>query len=307
MKQINIAIIGLDSPHTIEFSRRMQAPHCPSLQLVDGMCVTSVFRSASLFATEKVQDERQSELEAFGISVTTNFLTAVEECDAIMILLNDPATHFTYFEKCVTLGKPIFVDKPLADTLAHGQEMVVSAMEHNIPLFSSSSLRFSPALKSARAIVKKPRLCSVYGALGTPPSGSGIVWYGVHVFEMLQWIMGSGAERVFMRYDPLGALITVDYDNRRRGIIELTRGVWSYGGILRDNWKAAPFFVDGSVLYYNQLFEIKKFFMGGIPPISVFDTLEVLALIDAAEQSAKTGKSVTINHVDRKGLQSKTI
>lgn len=40
-----------------------------------------------------------------------------------MLEVNDPALHWGCFQRCVTLGKPMFLDKPLADTLENGRRI----------------------------------------------------------------------------------------------------------------------------------------------------------------------------------------
>ena len=66
--------------------------------------------------------------------VTEDFDTAVADCDAIMIEINDPAKHLEYFEKCAGLGKPIFLDKPFADTLDNAVRIMQIAKENNVRL-----------------------------------------------------------------------------------------------------------------------------------------------------------------------------
>ena len=36
-KEIKVAIIGLDTSHSVEFPRRMQAPDCPEKNKVEGL------------------------------------------------------------------------------------------------------------------------------------------------------------------------------------------------------------------------------------------------------------------------------
>jgi len=272
----------------------MQAPGCPEDQKVSGLRMVTCMRFSTPFYSEDGLDERQKQLEAWGVNVTECFDEAVADCDAVMLEINDPAYHLEYFEKCAQLQKPVFLDKPMADTWENGKRIYNIAAENNVRVFSSSALRFVPQLKAACGKVSDPVNAYAYGPLGKAAAGSSIVWYGVHAFEMLQRAMGRGALSVFTKTDPVGAVALVKYPGRKRGIVELTEGAYLYGGCLRTGSQAAPFTVDFSRGYSDLLIEVRKFFEGAQPPLTLDDTLEVMALLDAAETSFRSGNEEVI-------------
>jgi predicted dehydrogenase len=247
------------------------------------------------FQNREGLDKRQAQLEAWGVRVTEDFDAAVADCDALMLEINNPAAHLAYFGRCAGLGKPVFLDKPLADTPANGRQIAQVAAAHRTRVFSSSSLRFAPALAEACAAVPAPYLATIYGALGQAPTGSSIVWYGVHAFEMLQRAMGRGARTVGARRDSQGVVAVVEYDDRRRGVVELAEDFWLYGGCLTSKQQAVPFSVDGGRLYTDQLAAIAGFFRGGPPPVALDDALEVLGMLDAAERSVRSGAPAPVS------------
>jgi len=293
-KDILVGVIGLDTSHAIEFPRRMQAPDLEAGMKVPGLRAATCLRFATPFQNEEQLDGRQRELEGWGVKVTRRLEEAVAGVDALMLEINDPAYHLEYFERCAGLGLPIFLDKPMADTIANGRRIDAIARKHGTRVFSSSSLRFVQALGDACAAVPAPALASVYGPLGKAPAGSSVVWYGVHAFEMLQRGLGRGAAAVLARRDTLGVTVIVQYPDARRGIVELTEGSWLYGGCLRALDKAHPFVVNLDRAYTEQLGHIARFFQGGPAPVAMEDSLEVMALLDAAKRSCQSGREVTI-------------
>lgn len=297
MKEIRIALIGLDTSHAVEFPRRMQAPDCDPDMRVDGLRAVSCFRFMTRFTDEKILQERQEQLEAWGVRVTDCFDEAVLDCDAIMIEINDPALHLAYFERCAALRKPIFLDKPLADSYVNGKRITEMAQKMKIPVFSASSLRFSSQLRTACRAVPEPQQTTVFGPLGKPAVGDGIIWYGVHCFEMLQRAMGKGAVRVDARRDPSGVVSIVTYPDNRRGIVELTEGVYTYGGTLRKGTQVSSYVVDSKMIYTEELRQIKTFFESGQIPLDLEDSLEVMTLMDAAAQSCQLKKPVDLDDV----------
>jgi hypothetical protein len=217
------------------------------------------------------------------------------DCDAIMLEINDPAYHLEYFEKAVKLGKPIFLDKPMADTYTSGKAIYDIAKENNAKVFSASSLRFVTAVVEAKKEISKPEFVSVYGALGIAPAGSSVVWYGVHTMEMLQKLMGPGAVSLKAIQDGKGVVCVVKYKNGGRGVAELNTGSYIYGGMVRTIEKSYPFSVDMSMAYTLELEEVASFFKGEEPSVSIEDTLEVMDLLDTAQRSLDSGKEENLN------------
>lgn len=290
-KEIKIGMVGLDTSHSIAFTKCLQAPDCPPAQHVPGARVVACMRFETPFQGKDGLDDRQKQLEGWGVKVTESFDEAVADCDAIMLEVNDPAYHVEYFTKAADLGKPIFLDKPMADTTANARLIAKMAKDKGLRVFSSSSLRFVPALVAAIEAVGEPKYVSTYGPLGKAPAGSSIVWYGVHAFEMLERAMGRGAKSVFARKDSVGVVAVVDYEAGRRGVVELTEGAYSYGGSVRGDKKAVPFTAENALLYPLELTEVVKFFAGAESPVTLDDALEVTAMLDAAERSVKSGKT----------------
>ncbi len=288
--EIRIGMVGLDTSHSVAFTKCLQAPDVAADQKVAGARVVSCMRFETPFQDKNGLDGRQKQLEEWGVTVTEDFDEAVAECEAIMLEINDPAYHLEYFRKCVPLGKPIFLDKPMADNTTNARAIYKLAKENNLRVFSSSSLRFVPGLIESCKAIPNADYAYTYGALGKAPAGSSVVWYGVHAFEMLERAMGQGAIGVFARRDKAGVVCTVEYPNNRRGIVELTEGSSAYGGCLRDKGKAAPYVCDNSRLYPDQLIKVVEFFKGAEPAASLDDALEVTAMLDAAERSTQSGK-----------------
>lgn len=293
-QEIKVAVVGLDTSHSVEFVKRMQAPDCPADQRVPGMRATACLRFETPFQNQTGLDNRQKQLEAWGVKVTLDFDEAVADCDAVMIEINDPAPHLEYMQKCAGLGKPIFLDKPLADTIGNGRKIAALVASKHLKIMSASSLRFVTELTEACAKVPAAAQGHAFGPLGKAPAGSSIVWYGVHAFEMLQRAMGLGAGSVTTVKDRAGVVCVVDYDGGRRGLVELTEGQYAYGGTLRGDGKAAGFVVDMGRAYTLLMIEIEKFFRTGKAPLTFKDTLEVMAMLDSAQRSFDSGQTVPV-------------
>jgi len=286
--EIKVALIGLDTSHTVQFAQRMQSPDVAPEQKVEGIEALACLRFETPFQNKEGLDARQAQLEGWGVKVTEDWDEAVAGCDALMLEVNDPAYHVEYFTKAMELGKPIFLDKPLADNIANGK--LIYDLAKKVRVFSASSLRFVPQLIEACDAVPVPAFTTTYGPLGKAPAGSSIVWYGVHAFEMLERAIGPGAVSVNVIRDKAGVVCDVEYPDNRRGLVELSEGSYHYGGNLRSKDKVAPFVVNMGRAYADLLVQIVEFFRGGKPPVSMEDTLEIMGMLDAAERSLASGR-----------------
>ena len=287
---IKVAIIGLDTSHSVELPKLMADSTIAPEFRVPGMIPTRALRFETPFQKKEGLDKRQAYLESIGVKVTEDFDTAVADCDAILLVINDGSFHREYFEKCAALGKPIFMDKPFADTLENARMIRDIAAKNNTRYFTCSSLRFCPGITAARQAMPAPTEALVWGPLGNAPAGSSIVWYGVHAVEMLESILGKGAISVQLCEHGKGCFLNLNYADGRRGVISLDRSSYQYGGLLRDG-AATPVKFDEIItthFYRPMLVEIEKFFRGGEAPVAIEDSYEIMAILDAAEKSLHT-------------------
>jgi predicted dehydrogenase len=295
---IKVGIIGLDTSHSVEFPRRMQAPDCPEADRVQGLRAVTCLRFETPFQNKDGLDKRQAQLEAWGVKVTESFDEAAAGCDAYMIEINDGSYHLDYFRRLAALGKPVFLDKPLASSLEDGREIVRLARLHKTRVWSGSSLPFSPPLAEILAGFSRVNLAHVYGALGKAPAGDSLIWYGVHVFETLQRIMGPGALSVMAHESAAETVAIVDYGEGRQGTVECVPGCYAYGGRahgLDKEGKALMKILQLPVSYPALVKAIKDFFDGGPAPVSLETTFEGLALMAAARQSIGSGSKAAVS------------
>ncbi len=288
---VRVSIIGLDTSHSVELPKLMADPAVAPELRVPGMLPTRAMRFETPFQGKEGLDKRQAYLESIGVQVTEDFDEVVADCDAILLELNDPSQHLEFFEKCAGLGKPVFLDKPIADTLEHAREIRVLAEKHGTKYFTSSALRFCPAIRKAKALCPVPRESFLWGPVGRAAAGSSIVWYGIHATEMLEYAMGPGAIAVQVRENAHGYHVEVAYRDGRAAVVSLGRNCYQYGGVLRDLQNPAiPFCETLDEHFYRPLLvEIGKFFHGGEAPVPLDESFEIMALLEAMDKSARSG------------------
>ena len=293
MEPLKIAIIGLDTSHSVALPKLMQDPAVedPIKELRAVTCL----RFPTPFQSEQGQDERQAYLESIGVKVTRDFDEAVADCDAIMLEINDPAFHLEYFEKCAKLGKPIFLDKPFADTLANAKAIAKIAEENNIKFFTASKLRNFQTIEDLAAKNLNVATAMAWGSLGKCPEGySLIIWYGVHTFELLERFMGIGAVSVLTLPTTNGFDCQVKYKDGRSALVKMSTLGGGYGcWVLGDNKVECALAQSGTPI--NMLNNFVAMCKGAAPAVSVEESLEIMAMLEAAEKSYQSGKEEKID------------
>src|SRR5205814_9474972 len=99
----------------------------------------------------------------------------------------------------IDAGRPTFVDKPFACSLADARALVEAAQKKGVPLTSASALRYCPEILDLGR--RTEELGPVVGVDAyTPgvlhPRNPGLFHYGVHGVEMLYALMGTGCRSV---------------------------------------------------------------------------------------------------------------
>ena len=149
--------------------------------------------------------------------------------------------------------------------------------------------------KELREEMPEVDMAETWGPLGHAAKGSSIVWYGVHAFEMLEKLMGTGAITVTTVPDRNGAVCVVAYEDGRRGVVTLTQGNYTYGGLLRKEKECRMFRSSGGMhFYHNLVADIGKFFRGEYEGVPLNESFEIMAMLEAAELSMQTSRTMPV-------------
>ena len=196
---------------------------------------------------------------AFGEGQFANLLNETRP-DIVDVCVPTPV-HRHYVELAANAGLAVFVEKPLARTLADCDAIVATVERTGVPLMAGHVLRFFPEYAAAKRMVDA-------GGVGTPaairtgrmagfPQPAGPNWYAdsagsggvtldmiVHDFDWLRWTFGP-VSRVFAkglygRPEHAGkrdyALVTLRFAS---GAVAHVTGSWAHPGGFRTTLEIA--------------------------------------------------------------------
>jgi hypothetical protein len=161
------------------------------------------------------------------------------------------------------------------------------AREAGVPVFSSSSLRYGKATQAVRTgAIGKVLRAETYSPCHLEPHHSDLFWYGIHGVESLFTVMGTGCQSVRRGTNAAGSIEVVGtWAGGRTGTFrESEKG---YGGrAWGEKGEAEVGAYDG---YAPLIVEVVKFFQSGVSPVPGAETVEILAFMEAADESKRLG------------------
>ena len=299
-KPLKAGIIGLDTSHVVAFTHLLNAAN-PKPEIA-GVRVVAAYPGGSLdipSSRDRVAGYTKDLRDKFGVIIVGSIDELLAHVDVVLLESVDGRPHLEQVRPVFKAHKPVFIDKPIAGTLADAITIFDLARETNTPCFSSSSLRFGPGVA---AMQNKGKLgdiigCDVYGPCSLEEHHPDLFWYGIHGVETLFTILGPGCQSVSRTQTESSELVTGVWNDGRLGTFRgMRRGPYKYGG--------AVFGTKGNTLiddyggYEPLAVEIVKFFKTGKPPVNADETLEIYAFMEAADESKRQGgKPVTVESV----------
>ena len=287
--QLRAGMIGLDTSHVPAFAKIFNNPKATG-DLAGIKVVAGYPGGTDIPASRDRVKGFTEQLRGMGIEIVDSIPKLLEKVEAVLLESVDGRIHLQEAIPVIQAGKPLFIDKPVAGSLPDAIAIYDLAKKHNVPCFSSSSVRFSPGIQE---LLKNEQLGTIAGAVtwgsctyqeGTPD----MFFYGIHGIEPLYALMGTGCETVTR-------IQTKDTD--------VVSGVWkdgrvgTYRGIRKNkaDFGAVAFgskaiVQSGREGGYEELCrEIGRFFKTGKSPVSAEETIEIFAFMEAADESKRHG------------------
>ncbi len=304
---IRAGIIGMDA-HALPWVQIINSPgakgELAKMKVVAGFPGGSTDIPESM---ERIATNIQP-IADLGVEIVDSIDDLLPKVDVVLMLSIDGRKHLDEAREVFAAGKPIFIDKPIAGSLAEAIEIFRLAKQHHVPCFSSSALRFAP--KTAN-LVRDSQLgevmgCDQYAPCTLEQHHPDFFWYGIHGVEPLFTIMGSGCVSVTRTHTD-GTDVSVGvWENGRIGTFRgLREGQRGYGATVFGRKGIVQ--AGGFEGYEPLIVEIIRFFQTGKPPVTQAQTLEIFAFMEAADESKRQGGvSVTLESVMQKA-QSLTV
>jgi len=294
-KVLRAGIIGLDTSHVTAFTQVLNNPAVKGD--LAGIRIVAAFPGGSPdlpASRDRVAGFTKTLKDKYKVEIVDSIEALLPKVDVVLLESVDGRPHLEQVKPVLKAGKPVFIDKPVAGSLADAIQIFDLARENKVPCFSSSSLRFDPTVMG---VSKDPKVgevlgCFTYGPCELQkPQLPDLFWYGVHGIEALFTVMGPGCESVTRVHTEDTDLVTGVWKDGRVGTYRGLRvdkkgfngfGLVAFGrkGVVSEKVGAG---------YEPLLLEMARFFRTGKPPVTAEETIELFAFMEAADESKRRG------------------
>ena len=284
---LRAGIIGLDTSHVPAFTKIFNAPDASGDMA--GIQIVAGYPGGTDFPASRDRVQKFTEtIQEMGVEIVKTIPELLAKVDVVFLESVDGRIHLQEAIQVIQAGKPMFIDKPVAGSLADAIAIFELAKQHQVPVFSSSSYRFYPGIQS---LLNNKKIGSITGASTWGPCSyqedtPDMFFYGVHGIEALYTIMGTGCESVTRIKAADTDFISGTWSDGRVG---------TYRGIRRNNSEAGAVafgskgivFAEKGGSYADLCKEIGRFFRSKVPPVAAETTIEMFAFMEAADESQR--------------------
>ncbi len=305
---LKIGIIGTDTEHCIAFTEFINNPNAPGH--AGGGRVVAFLKGGSADIPSSIArvEEYAAKLEKeMGVKLVGSIEELCAEVDCVMIESVDGRPHLAEARKVIVAKKRVFIDKPLAGSLRDAREIARLAKDAGVPVFSSSAYRYYDSMiELQKTEVGGIRSAISYGPSPIEEHHPDLFWYGIHPTEALFTVLGPGCESVARTHTADTDVVTGTWSGGRIGVLHALRSkptphkVTVFGANGFAEQKSA------GDSYAPLVREIVRFFQTGVAPVSIEETIEIIAFMEAADESKRRGgATVKLSEVMEKAAPAK--
>ncbi len=301
-EDLRIGLIGLDTSHVLAFTKIINDPKATG-PLANAK-VVAAFKGGSRdvpSSADRIDKYTETLTNEYGLKLYPTIAELCKNVDAIMLESVDGRPKVRQAIPVIDAGLPLFIDKPMAGSLADVIFIFDYAKKKGVPIFSSSSLRYGKTNQAIRhGSIGTVTRAEVHSPCSLEVHHPDLFWYGVHGCESLFTIMGTGCQSVVRRTTADGKIeVEGTWKGGRTGIFREGKG---YGGKAKGTKGESE--AGGYDGYAPLVVEAVKMFQTGKVPVSAQETIEMFAFMAAADESKRRdGKPVTIKEMIEQARQ----
>ena len=299
-QMLRAGIIGLDTSHVIAFTKALNDANA-TMDIANCRVVAAYPKgSPDIESSTSRVPGYTKQMQEMGVEIVDSIDELLKRVDVVMLETNDGRPHLEQALPVLRARKPLFIDKPVAASLADAIAIFEAARHFKTPVFTSSSLRFSEGAQALRnGSIGRVLGCDTYSPCSLEKTHPDLYWYGIHGVETLFTVMGDGCRTVTRTSTPDLELVVGTWEGGRVGTFRgIRKGKSGYGGTAFGEKAIAQV---GSYGGYRPLVvQIVRFFRTRVPPVSERESLEIYAFMSAADESKRQGGvPVTLESVMR--------
>ncbi|MDO4618901.1 MAG: Gfo/Idh/MocA family oxidoreductase [Clostridia bacterium] len=276
-----IAILGCENFHAKQFLRFIKDDE--EFSSIDVLGVYSDEKEAA----ESLNKE-------YGVEIMPTSDSLVGEVDGIIVTARDGKRHLDLIKPYAKYGIPVFIDKPITESIADAKELSRLLAENNNQFVGGSVMKHTEGTKRLAEMAKNSRVLG--GEVCAPimmnsPYG-GYFFYAQHLVEMVMEIFGDEIKSVLANKTEDGAEVIFNYnDFSVKGVYTEYEKSDKYSGLVlcEDGEKYSDVtFTDDD--FREELGGFVRLLDGGKSPEALDKFIKPVYIMNAIVKSIKTGE-----------------
>ncbi|WP_162453819.1 Gfo/Idh/MocA family protein [Phytoactinopolyspora mesophila] len=179
---LRLGLVGTDCPHADYYVRYLN--------------VDKAYEGFRFVAIAGGQTQRNIELaELGGVEEIVDDVSAlIDRVDVAVVGHMHGGLHRQSAVPLLTAGKHVYIEKPLAVTVADAEAIIEAARQADVVVGSSSGMRFSPLvdkLRDSASRLGELQVLSVGGPTNPELPYGGHIFYGCHTVEFAMEVLGN--------------------------------------------------------------------------------------------------------------------
>lgn len=277
--ELRVGIVGTDGSHAVEFTRILNTTPALGARVVAAVKGGSPDMPRSATRVETFAERLRSQWQ---VELVPDIGTLCARVDGVLLVSVDGRQHLAQAREIIQQRKPLFIDKPMADTVAEAREIARLAQEAEVLVWSSSSLRFSPEIVQLAGTA--PLRAVVWGPNTVEERfGLDLSYEGIHAVEILFRLFGRGFADVRRVSGQGQDVLVARWRDGRQASVHVGSGL-PFGAMAQQGreWAATPARVSSG--YESLLEAVVRSFRTGRAPVPLDETLELLQFLEAARR-----------------------
>ena len=123
--------------------------------------ILSYLEEAELKAVADVDFQKAMQIgNRHGVGYYQNYEDMLDEIDAAVVA-TPTSEHFAISLNLLRRGKPVLVEKPIAETVEQAEQLVAAASSNGLVFQVGHLERFNPAVEAVETMIREPKFIEV--------------------------------------------------------------------------------------------------------------------------------------------------
>lgn len=285
---MKIGIIGSDNSHAKVFAKALNVENHPEYAKDQ---ISHIWGTDAAETDDKVTEGKIP-------NVAQNSTDMIGEIDAAILVLRHGGLHLQHALPYLEAKVPLFVDKPLTTTTADARALLEQADKFQAPMTSFSTVRFDSSIQNLKNSL--PEFGAVtsgdVGGIIVPTSAQygGMIFYGIHVTEMLLELFGYGVEKIFATEVNGNTIAIASYPEAVVTMHFLGQSSYFFSATVHGKEKSIYQKADTGDNFPQGLKRIMEMFRTGKTNLTAEQLFEPVAIHEAIEKSLQEKREVKV-------------